>query len=98
MGMLLQMASVIVGFTNTASRSPKFAAKRALWGLGFGMGGLLLIVLTLLFVPLIQGELQATIGMYTFKLFIWFTAAALVLPFCILDLWLGRASNGSQNS
>ena len=98
MGMLLQMASVIVGFTNTASRSPKFAAKRALWGLGFGMGGLLLIVLTLLFTPLIQGELQATIGMYIFKLFIWFTAAALVIPLGVMDLWLGKASHALQNS
>jgi len=98
MGMLLQMASLIVGFTNTASRSPKFAAKRALWGLGFGMGGLLLIVLTLLFAPLIQGELQATIGMYIFKLFIWFTAAALVIPLGVMDLWLGRASDTPQNS
>jgi hypothetical protein len=98
MGMLLQMASVIVGFTNTASRSPKFAAKRALWGLGFGLGGLLLIVLTLLFTPLIQGELQATIGMYIFKLFIWFTAAALVIPLGVMDLWLGKASHALQNS
>lgn len=98
MGMLLQMASVIVGFTNASSRSPKFAAKRALWGLGFGMGGLLMIVLTLLFAPLIQGELQATIGMYIFKLFIWFTAAALVIPLGVMDLWLGRASDTPQNS
>ena len=97
-GMVLQMASVIVGFTNTSSRSPKFAAKRALWGLGFGMGGLLLIVLTLLFAPLIQGELQATIGMYVFKLFIWFTAAALVIPLGVMDLWLGKASDTPQNN
>ena len=97
-GMVLQMASVIVGFTNTSSRSPNFAAKRALWGLGFGMGGLLLIVLTLLFAPLIQGELQATIGMYIFKLFIWFTAAALVIPLGVMDLWLGKASDTPQNS
>jgi hypothetical protein len=98
MGMVLQMASVIVGFTNTASRSPKFAAKRALWGLGLGVGGLLLIVLTLLFVPLLSGELQAMIGMYIFKLFIWFTAAALVIPLGVLDLWLGKASHTPQNS
>ena len=97
-GLAMQMASVIVGFTNTSSRSPKFAAKRALWGLGLGGGGLLLIVLTLLFVLLFQGELQAMIGMYIFKLFIWFTAAALVLPLGVLDLWLGKASYTPQNS
>ena len=98
MGMVLQIASVIVGFTNTASRSPKFAAKRALWGLGLGVGGLLLIVLTLLFAPLFQGELQATIGMYLFKLFIWFTAAALVIPLGVMDFWLGKAADTPQNS
>ena len=97
-GLAMQLASVIVGFTNTASRSPKFAAKRALWGLGLGVGGLLLIVLTLLFIPLLQGEVQAMIWMYIFKLFIWFTAAALVLPLGLLDLWLGKASYTPQNS
>ena len=97
-GLALQMAAVIVGFTNTASRAPKFAAERSLWSLGLGVGGLVLIVLTLLFVPLIQGELQSTIGMYIFKLFIWFTAAALVLPLGVLDLWIGKASYTPQNS
>jgi len=97
-GLALQMAAVIVGFTNTASRAPKFAAKRSLWSLGLGVGGLVLIFLTLLFVPLIQGELQATIGMYIFKLFIWFTAAALILPLAVLDLWIGKASYTPQNS
>ena len=97
-GLAMQMASVIVGFTNTSSRSPKFAAKRALWGLGLGVGGLLLMVLTLLFVPLLQGELQAMIGMYLFKLFIWFTAAGLVIPLGVMDLWLGKAADTPQNS
>jgi hypothetical protein len=97
-GLAMQMAAVIIGFTNTASRPAKLAAKRALWGLGLGVGGLLLIVLTLLFVPLLQGELQATIGMYLFKLFIWFTAAALVIPLGVMDLWLGKAADTPQNS
>jgi len=97
-GLAMQMAAVIIGFTNTASRPPKLAAKRALWGLGLGVGGLLLVALTFLFVPLIQGELQATIGMYLFKLFIWFTAAALVIPLGVMDLWLGKAADTPQNS
>ena len=97
-GLAMQMASVIVGFTNTSSRSAKFAAKRALWGLGLGVGGLLLIVLTLLFIPLLQGEVQAMIWMYIFKLFIWITSAALVIPLGVLDLWLGKASYTPQNS
>tara|TARA_B100001971_G_scaffold169849_1_gene161752 strand:- start:2493 stop:3731 length:1239 start_codon:yes stop_codon:yes gene_type:complete len=98
MGLALQMASVIVGFTNTASRSAKFSAKRALLGLYLGLGGLLLILLTLLFVPLIQGDVQAILGMYIFKLFIWFTSAALVFPLGVMDLWLGKASDTPQNS
>ena len=97
-GLAMQMAAVIIGFTNTASRPPKLAAKRALWGLGLGVGGLLLVALTFLFVPLIQGGLQATIGMYLFKLFVWFTAAALVIPLGVMDLWLGKAADTPQNS
>ena len=97
-GLAMQMAAVIIGFTNTPRRPAKLAAKRALWGLGLGVGGLLLVALTFLFVPLIQGELQATIGMYLFKLFIWFTAAALVIPLGVMDLWLGKAADTPQNS
>ena len=97
-GLAMQMTAVIIGFTNTASRPAKLAAKRALWGLGLGVGGLLLVALTFLFVPLIQGGLQATIGMYLFKLFIWFTAAALVIPLGVMDLWLGKAADTPQNS
>ena len=91
MGLVLQISSVIIGLTNTTERSPQLASKRALKALAFGAGGMLLIVLAPL---LIEGE----IGMYIFKLNIWFTAAALVFPLGVVDLWLGKASDTPQNS
>jgi hypothetical protein len=97
-GLALQITAVILGFTNTLRRHAKQAAKRALLALAFGVGSLLLISLTLLLVPLIEGGAQATIGMYIFKLFIWFTAAVLVFPLGVLDLWLGKAADTPQNS
>jgi hypothetical protein len=37
------------------------------------------------------------VGMELFKAFLGFTAAALVLPLAVMDLWLGRAQATPQN-
>jgi hypothetical protein len=87
----LQIAAVVMGFTNTTGRRPKLASQRALRALIFGGGGLLLF----LFAPLLLGS---GIDMYLFKLNLWFTAVALVFPLGVLDLWLGKASDTPQNN
>ena len=97
-GMLAQIAAVVMSFINTLSKPAKVASKRALITLTCGAGGLVLIGLTLLIVPLIDGGMQATIGMYVFKFFLWFTAAAMVVPLGVMDLWLGKASDTPQNN
>ena len=97
-GMLAQIAAVVMSFINTLSKPAKAASKRALITLTCGAGGLVLIGLTLLIVPLIDGGMQATIGMYVFKFFLWFTAAAMVVPLGVMDLWLGKASDTPQNN
>jgi len=97
-GMLAQIAAVVMSFINTLSKPAKVASKRALITLTCGAGGLVLIGLTLLIVPLIDGGTQATIGMYVFKFFLWFTAAAMVVPLGVMDLWLGKASDTPQNN
>ena len=53
--------------------------------------------MTLLFVPLIEGGSEAKVGLYLFKVFLGFIAAALILPLTTVDLWLGRADDVSQN-
>jgi hypothetical protein len=90
-GLALQIAAVVMGFTNTTGRRPKLASQRALRALIFGGGGLLLFLLA----PLLLGS---GIDMYLFKLNLWFTAVALVFPLGVLDLWLGKASDTPQNN
>lgn len=97
LAMGLQMAAVIISFLNLPSHQPKESTRRALWSLGLGFSGLLVYLLCLLIVPLIEGEVQAVVGMYVFKAFLGFTAAALVLPMAVMDLWLGRAQATPQN-
>ena len=91
LAMGMQMAAVIIGFLNAPSRPPKESTRRALWSAGLGFGGLMVYLLCLLIVSLIEGEVQAVLGMYVFKAFLGFTAAALILPLVVMDLWLGRA-------
>ena len=97
LAMGMQMAAVIIGFLNAPSRPPKESTRRALWSAGLGFGGLMVYLLCLLVVPLIEGEVQAVLGMYVFKAFLGFTAAALILPLVVMDLWLGRAQATPQN-
>ena len=97
LAMGMQMAAVIIGFLNAPSRPPKESTRRALWSAGLGFGGLTLYLLCLLVVPLIEGGVQAVLGMYVFKAFLGFTAAALILPLVVMDLWLGRAQATPQN-
>ena len=97
-GMGLQIASVIVAFANTPSRLPKPAAKRALWGMGLAGGGVAFMLLALLVGGILDGGIQATLSMYLFKLGLWYTAAALVFPLAVLDLWLGNAADTPQNN
>mgnify|MGYP001181229408 CR=1 FL=1 len=97
LAMGMQMAAVIIGFLNVPSRPPKESTRRALWSAGLGLGGLMVYLLCLLVVPLIEGEMQAVLGMYVFKVFLGFAAAALILPLVVMDLWLGRAQVSPQN-
>ena len=97
LAMGLQMAAVIISFLNLPSHPPKESTRRALWSLGLGFSGLVVYLLCLLVVPLIEGEVQAVVGMYVFKAFLGFAAAALVLPLAVMDLWLGRAEAIPQN-
>ena len=83
----VQITAVIIGFTNTTSRPPKLASRRALKALAFGVGGLLL--------PLLLGIVD---GMYVIKFGLWFTAAVMVFPLGVLDLWLGKATDTPQNN
>jgi hypothetical protein len=46
----------------------------------------------------LDGGVQATLSMYLFKLGLWYTAAALVFPLAMLDLWLGNAADTPQNN
>ena len=97
LAMGLQMAAVIISLLNLSSHPPKESTRRALWSLGLGFSGLVVYLLCLLVVPLIEGEVQAVVGMYVFKAFLGFAAAALVLPLAVMDLWLGRAEATPQN-
>ena len=97
LAMGLQMAAVIISLLNLSSHPPKKSTRRALWSLGLGFSGLVVYLLCLLVVPLIEGEVQAVVGMYVFKAFLGFAAAALVLPLAVMDLWLGRAEATPQN-
>jgi len=98
LGLALQIAAVILGFINFLDHPTKRASRRAALALALGLGGLFLMGLALLVVPMFQGGLKETIGMYVFKIFIWFAAAALVFPLGVLDLWLGKASDTPQNN
>ena len=93
----MQLVAVVLGFMNFPSRTPKKSTRRALWSIGFSLGGISLFLATLLLVPLMGGGLEAQIGLYLFKALLGFVAAALVLPLAIIDLWLGRASSVPQN-
>ena len=93
----LQMAAVIITLLNVPSHAPKKSTRRALWSLSLGFGGLAVYLLGLMVVPLIEGEVQAVVGMYVFKVFLGFAAAALILPLVVMDLWLGRAQVTPQN-
>ena len=93
----MQLVAVVLGFMNLPSRAPKKSTRRALWSIGFSLGGISLFLATLLLVPLMGGGLEAQIGLYLFKALLGFVAAALVLPLAIIDLWLGRASSVPQN-
>ena len=93
---VLQFAAVFLGFTNLRKRTPRQSTRSALWSLGFSLGGVALLLLTLMIVPLIGGGLEAKIGMYLFKAALGFTAASLVLPLVTVDLWLGDASRISS--
>ena len=93
----MQLVAVVLGFMNLPSRTPKKSTRRALWSIGFSLGGISLFLATLLSVPLMGGGLEAQIGLYLFKALLGFIAAALVLPLAIIDLWLGRASSVPQN-
>mgnify|MGYP001185532206 CR=1 FL=1 len=93
----LQMAAVIITLLNVPSHAPKKSTRRALWSVSLGFGGLTVYLLCLMVVPLIEGEVQAVVGMYVFKVFLGFAAAALILPLVVMDLWLGRAQVTPQN-
>ena len=93
---VMQLAAVFLGFTNLRKRSPKQSTRRALWSLGLSLGGVALLLFTLMIVPLIGGGLEAKIGMYLFKAALGFFAASLVLPLVTVDLWLGHASRISS--
>ena len=93
----LQMAAVIITLLNVPSHAPKKSTRRALWSVSLGFGGLAVYLLGLMVVPLIEGEVQAVVGMYMFKVFLGFAAAALILPLVVMDLWLGRAQVTPQN-
>ena len=93
----LQMAAVIITLLNMPSHPPKKSTRRALWSVSLGFGGLAVYLLGLMVVPLIEGEVQAVVGMYVFKVFLGFAAAALILPLVVMDLWLGRAQVTPQN-
>lgn len=93
----LQMAAVIITLLNVPSHAPKKSTRRALWSVSLGFGGLAVYLLGLMVVPLIEGEVQAVVGMYVFKVFLGFAAAALILPLVVMDLWLGRAQVTPQN-
>jgi hypothetical protein len=56
------------------------------------------ILLALLVGGILDGGVQATLSMYLFKLGLWYTAAALVFPLAMLDLWLGNAADTPQNN
>ena len=95
---LAQIAAVIVGFCNTSSQLAKTASRRALWSLGLAVGGVFLWGGTVLVVSLLEGGMQSTIGMYIFKAWLGFVAAALMLPLGVMDLWLGQAAAKPQNN
>ena len=93
---VMQLASVFLGFTNLRKRTPKQSTRRALWSLGLSLGGVVLLLLTLMIVPLIGGGLEAKIGMYLFKVALGLIAASLVCPLVTIDLWLGHANQVSS--
>jgi len=95
--LVMQLVAVVLGFTNSPSRTPEQSTRRSLWSIGLSMGGVFLFLATILIVPLIGGGLEAQIGLYLFKALLGFVAAALVLPLAIIDLWLGRAASVPQN-
>ena len=92
LSLAMQMAGVFLGFANLPRRTPKQSTRRALWSIGLSLGGIFLFLLTLMIVPLIEGGLEAQIGLYLFKAALGFVAASLVLPLATLDLWLGQAN------
>ena len=95
--LVMQLVAVVLGFTNSPSRTPEQSTRRSLWSIGLSMGGVFLFLTTILIVPLIGDGLEAQIGLYLFKALLGFVAAALVLPLAIIDLWLGRAVSVPQN-
>ncbi len=87
---LMHMAAVIIGFTNTTSRPPAVAVRRGCWALGLATGGCVVYGVALLGSALMAEGVQETIGMYMFKFWLWFSAAVLLLPLALADLWLGK--------
>jgi hypothetical protein len=87
---LMHMAAIIIGFTNTMSRPPAVAVRRGVWALGLGVGGCMVYGVALLGSALLAEGMQEAFGLYVFKFWLWFTAAVMVLPLALADLWLGK--------
>ncbi len=64
--------------------------RRARWSLGLGLGGFVLYGLAILLSALLADGMQQNMIVYIFKIWLWFGAAALVLPLALADLWLGK--------
>ena len=90
LGAMMHMAAVIIAFTNTPGRAVTVATRRARWGLGLGVGGFVLYGLAILLSALLAEGMQQNMIVYVFKIWLWFGAAALVLPVALADLWLGK--------
>ncbi len=90
LGAMLHMAAVIIAFTNTPGRPAAVAVRRARWSLGLGLGGFVVYGAATLLSALLAEGIQHNVGMYVFKLWLWFAAAAGVLPVALADLWLGK--------
>jgi len=90
LGAMMHMAAVIIAFTNTPGRAVTVATRRARWSLGLGLGGFVLYGLAILLSALLADGMQQNMIVYIFKIWLWFGAAALVLPLALADLWLGK--------
>ena len=54
------------------------------------MGGFVLYGLAILLSALLAEGMQQNMIVYVFKIWLWFGAAALVLPVALAGLWLGK--------